>query len=128
MAVGRQELGRQVEDIVAGALARAGVAIVARNARASGTRGEIDLIGLDAGELVFVEVKGRRAGGRIGPERAALAVTRGKQAKLRALARAWLADHAGELPRYGGLRFDVVGVTVDGAGGVLDWEHLEGAF
>lgn len=128
MTVKRQQLGRRVEDIVAASLTRAGVAIVARNARAAGVRGEIDLIGLDGGELVFVEVKGRRAGGRLGPERAVLAVTRGKQARLRALARAWLAAHAGELPHYSGLRFDVVGVTLDRAGGILDWEHLEGAF
>jgi putative endonuclease len=128
VSVARQRLGRRVEDMVAASLARRGMAIVARNARATAVRGEIDLIAVDRGELVFVEVKGRREGGRLGPERAALAVTRGKQAKLRALARAWLADHAGELPGYRGLRFDVVGVTLDRAGGVLDWEHLEAAF
>ena len=114
--------------MVAASLARRGMAIVARNARATGTRGEIDLIALDRGELVFVEVKGRREGGRLGPERPALAVTRAKQAKLRMLARAWLADHRGELPRYYGLRFDVVGVIVDRAGAVRDWEHLRAAF
>jgi len=110
------------------ALTRQGIGIIARNARTRGVRGEIDLIALDRGDLVFVEVKGRRAGGTLGPERPALAVTRLKQAKLRALARAWLADHAGELPYFNGLRFDVVGVTLDRAGGVLDWEHLEAAF
>jgi putative endonuclease len=117
-----------VEEMVAASLARQGAAIVARNARASGVRGEIDLIALDRGELVFVEVKGRQEGGRLGPERPALAVTRGKQAKLRALARAWLADHAGELPFHSGLRFDVIGVTLDRVGAVVDWEHLRGAF
>jgi putative endonuclease len=109
-------------------LSRQGMEIVARNARAGAVRGEIDLIALDRGELVFVEVKGRRAGGRLGPERPALAVTRSKQVKLRTLARAWLADHAREVPRYGGVRFDVVGVSLDGAGRVVDWEHLVGAF
>ena len=117
-----------MEEAVAGALIRAGAAVVARNVRVRTLRGEIDLIVLERGELVFVEVKGRRAGNAIGPERAALAVTRRKQLKLRALARAWLAENAARVPRNRGLRFDVVGVTVDHAGRVVDWEHLRGAF
>jgi putative endonuclease len=124
----RRQLGDQVEEMVARTLARDGAAIVGRNLRTSRVRGEIDLIVLDRGQLVFVEVKGRRAGATIGPERPALAVTRRKQLKLRALARAWLADNSGQLPRYHGLRFDVVGVIVDASGGVVDWEHLQGAF
>jgi putative endonuclease len=127
MTLARQMLGHEVEKMAATALERQGAAIVARNARVAGVRGEIDLIALDRGELVFVEVKGRREGNRLGPERPALAVTRAKQAKLRALARAWLADHRGEVP-HRGLRFDVVGVTVDRAGAVVDWEHLRAAF
>src|SRR5437867_2087192 len=87
-----RQLGDQVEEMVARTLARDGAAIVGRNLRTSRVRGEIDLIVLDRGELVFVEVKGRRAGATIGPERPALAVTAGKRRKLRALARAWLAD------------------------------------
>lgn len=114
--------------MVAESLARAGMAIVARNARAAGIRGEIDIIALDRGELVFVEVKARREGGRLGPERPALAVTPAKQAKLRALCRAWLAEHGRELRFRRGLRFDVVGVSIDAAGGVAAWEHLRGAF
>jgi putative endonuclease len=114
--------------MVAASLARRGMSILARNARTTAVPGEIDLIARDRGELVFVEVKGRREGGRLGPERPALAVTRGKQAKLRALARAWLADRAGELPYYTGLRFDVVGVIVDDAGRMVEWEHLRAAF
>jgi putative endonuclease len=124
----RRQLGDQVEEMVARTLARDGAAIVGRNLRTSRVRGEIDLIVLDRGELVFVEVKGRRAGATVGPERPALAVTAGKRRKLRALARAWLADNSGQVPRHLGLRFDVVGVTVDAAGRVVDWEHLKGAF
>src|SRR5213083_2876905 len=117
----RRQLGDQVEEMVARTLARDGAAIVGRNLRTSRVRGEIDLIVLDRGELVFVEVKGRREGAAIGPERPAMAVTATKRRKLRALARAWLAANRG-------LRFDVVGVTVDGGGRVVDWEHLRGAF
>ena len=113
---------------MAGAYARNGAIVVGRNVRVGAVRGEIDLIALDRGELVFVEVKGRRAGAAIGPERPVLAVTAGKRRKLRALARAWLAENRPRVPANRGLRFDVVGVTVDGAGRVLDWEHVRGAF
>jgi putative endonuclease len=123
-----RRLGSQVEEMVARAFARDGAAVVARNARVRLVRGEIDLIVLDRGELVFVEVKGRRAGNALGPERAPLAVTASKQRKLRALARAWLAENRDRLPANRGLRFDVVGVTLDGAGRVLDWEHIRHAF
>jgi putative endonuclease len=128
MTNARRLLGQRVEEEVAQALGRGGACVLARNARASEVRGEIDLIVADRGELVFVEVKARRAGAAIGPERPALAVTARKRLKLRMLARAWLADHVGELPPHRGLRFDVVGVTVDRSGRVVDWEHLEGAF
>src|SRR3954447_8008822 len=122
----RRQLGDQVEEMVARTLTRDGAAIVGRNLRTSRVRGEIDLIVLDRGELVFVEVKGRRAGATIGPERPALALTTGRRGKLRALAGAWLADISGRLPRHHGLRFDVVGVIIDASGGVVDWEHVHG--
>jgi putative endonuclease len=128
MTARRRLLGDQVEDTVAGTLARDGAVIVARNVRTRAVRGEIDLIALDRGELAFVEIKGRRAGAAIGPERAALAVTAAKRRKLRALARAWLAENRARVPANRGLRFDVVGVTVDADGRVVDWEHVEGAF
>ena len=128
MTARRRLLGDQVEDTVAGTLARDGAVIVARNVRTRAVRGEIDLIALDRGELAFVEIKGRRAGAAIGPERPALAVTAAKRRKLRALARAWLAENRARVPANRGLRFDVVGVTVDADGRVVDWEHVEGAF
>ena len=128
MTARRRQLGDRVEEIVARALARDGAAIVARNVRTRAVRGEIDLIAIDRGELAFVEVKARRAGATIGPERPALAVTAGKRRKLRALARAWLAENGSRVPANRGLRFDVVGITVDRAWRVLDWEHIRGAF
>ena len=75
MTAARQALGRCVEEMVAEALVDEGAAIVSRNARVSGIRGEIDLVALDRDVLVFVEVKGRTEGGSVGPERPALAVT-----------------------------------------------------
>jgi putative endonuclease len=128
MTQARRRLGEQVEEIAARVLERRGARVLARNQRTTAVRGEIDLVVLDGADLVFVEVKARTEGAMCGPERAALAVTRRKQLKLRSLARAWLADRSGRLPPYRGLRFDVVGVTVDGGGRVVDWEHVRGAF
>lgn len=113
---------------MADALERGGMRIVARNARASEVRGEIDLIALDGAALVFVEVKARRAGSLAGPERPAVAVGRRKRLKLRSLALAWLRDRDGAVPRHAALRFDVVGVRLDASNRIVEWEHLRGAF
>ena len=128
MSVARQQLGRRVEELVADELERRGWRILERNARVRALRGEIDLVALDCGELVFVEVKARRAGAGRGPEAPALAVGPAKQAKLRSLALAWLHERAAAIPRNSGLRFDVVGVRTGAAGEVLETEHLRGAF
>lgn len=131
MTAARQRLGRAAEQAVARRLGASGWAIVARNVRVrlAEVAGEIDLIALDGATLVFVEVKAGRQGARSGPERPALAVGRRKQLRLRRLARAWLAgSEAAKAPRFGALRFDVVGVQVDCRGRVGAWEHLRAAF
>jgi putative endonuclease len=121
----RLRLGRAAEELVAERLAAAGWEIVARNAR---TRfGELDVVALDGGALVFVEVKAGRAGAAFGPERPVLAVNRRKQLRVRRLATAWMAERR-DLPGYGDIRFDAVGVSFDRAGRVADYEHIEGAF
>jgi putative endonuclease len=124
----RQRLGRSAEALVAARLERAGWLIVARNARPSEVRGEIDLIALEGAALVFVEVKARRAGSIPGPETPAMAVGPRKRAKLRGLAAAWLRDRGYDVPRHRDLRFDVVGLRIDAAGRVVEYEHLRGAF
>lgn len=124
----RQRLGRAAEALVAAALERRGMRILARNQRTSAVRGEIDLIARDGETLVFVEVKARTVGGLTGPERPAMAVGHRKRHKLRSLALAWLRDHDGSVPAHRSLRFDVVGVRVDARGRVIEWEHLRGAF
>jgi putative endonuclease len=128
MTVARQRLGREAERLAAARLRRAGWRIVARNARPGGVRGEIDLVALDDDALVFVEVKARRAGSGPGPETPAMAVDARKQARLRGLAAAWLRERGYDVPRHRGLRFDVIGVRVDGAGEVVEYEHLRAAF
>jgi putative endonuclease len=125
MSARRQALGRRAEDLVAARLAAAGWRVVERNARSR--YGEIDLVALDRGALVFVEVKAGRAGSAYGPERPVLAVDRRKQRRVRRLAAAWLAERR-DLPRYAEIRFDAVGVTFDRGGRAVDFEHIAGAF
>jgi putative endonuclease len=70
--------------------------------------GELDVIARRGDLIVFCEVKARRRGATFGG--AALAVNPVKQARVRALAEAWLRAHA--LGDVDGLdiRFDVVAV------------------
>jgi putative endonuclease len=128
MPTDRTILGHRVETMTAARLSRTGMRILARNQRTSEVAGEIDLIALDRGDLVFVEVKALRAGTVAGPERPVLAVGTRKQRKLRSLAIAWLRDHDGFVPRHSGLRFDVVGVRIGRDGEAVEWEHVRGAF
>lgn len=111
----RRLFGDLGEATAARALERAGVRIVARNAR---TRyGEIDLIGRDRRGLVFVEVKTRR---RTSFVSAIEAVDGRKVARLRGLALAWAAQHAAD----GRIRLLVAAVTVDRAGATVDLVEL----
>lgn len=128
MTLARQQTGRAGEQVVAARLERDGWLIVERNARTPEIRGEIDLIGVDGDALVFVEVKARRAGSVAGPETPAMAVGPRKQAKLRGLAAAWLRDRGYAVPRHRELRFDVIGLRLDGRGEVVEYEHLRAAF
>jgi putative endonuclease len=121
----RQRIGRAAEDLVAERLAGAAWKLVERNARTR--HGELDIIALDGGTLVFVEVKAGRAGSAFGPERPVLGVGPRKQLRIRRLAAAWMRERR-DAPRYNQIRFDAVGVTYDRAGRVTDYEHIEGAF
>ena len=122
----RLRLGRAAEDLVAARLAAARWEIVERNAR---TRfGELDVVALDGGTLVFLEVKAGRDGSDFGPERPILAIGPRKQRQVRRLATAWMAERRGAGNRYDEIRFDAVGVTFDHADRVSDYEHIEGAF
>jgi putative endonuclease len=117
----RAELARRGEGLAARHLERLGYRLVDRNVRTR--RGEIDLIVCDARALVFVEVKARRAPCSeplegVGPA---------KRAQVRALARAWLAK-PGSRPVRDHLRFDAIGVVVDGVGELVRLDHVEDAF
>jgi putative endonuclease len=125
MTRSRQRTGRLAEQLVASRLAASGWRIVARNAR---TRyGEIDIVARDGRALVFVEVKAARAGAAIGPVRPIESIDWRKQLRVRRLATAWMAERR-DLPPYGQIRFDAVGVILDRAGKIVDFDHIEGAF
>lgn len=116
----RHVLGRLGERLAAEHLERRGCSIVGRNHR---TRyGEIDLIVLDGDILVFVEVKTRR--GRGSPWDA---LHDAKCAQVRRMARAYLTE-VPDRPRTAGLRFDAIGIQIDGRGRLTSLSHLEGAF
>lgn len=125
MTRARLRTGRIAEDLVADRLAAAGWRVLERNAR---TRyGELDVVALDAGTLVFVEVKAGREDSAYGPERPILAIGPRKQLQVRRLAAAWMAERR-DLPHYDRIRFDAVGVTLDRGGRAVDVEHIENAF
>jgi putative endonuclease len=116
-------LGRRGEALAAAHFERLGYRVLARNHR---TRfGELDLVLADELErtIVFVEVKTRRLGS--GPPFDSL--HEDKRAQVRTMAAAWLND-VRDRPWAAELRFDAVGVTLDGRGEMVRLDHLEGAF
>lgn len=125
MTVARRRTGEIAEELVARRMAAAGWEIVERNAR---TRyGELDIVARDGRALVFVEVKGARAGTSFGPEKPILAIDRRKQQRVRRLATAWMSERRDQ-PSYDEIRFDAVGVTLDRAGRPVDVDYVKGAF
>jgi putative endonuclease len=119
----RLRLGALGEQLAAEHLVRRGFEIVERNYR---TRwGELDIIAFDGRTLAFCEVKTRRASAAGGSPLDAVRTL--KRTQVRKMAGRWLIDRT-DRPRADTLRFDAIGVTVDGAGRLLSLEHLEGAF
>lgn len=119
----RRRLGAIGEDLAATYLEAQGYRIIARNWRlVSGELlGELDLVAACDGTLAFVEVKTRRGDAYGGP---LLAVTAAKQAKVRALAAAFLRS---SYLRAAVIRFDVVVVWLR-RGAPARVEHLADAF
>jgi putative endonuclease len=116
----RQHLGRLGEQLAAEHLERLGYAIVCRNHR---TRfGEIDIVACDGETLVFCEVKSRRGRGEPWD-----ALHDAKRAQVRRMARAYLTDTP-HRPRVRLLRFDAIGVVIDGRGRLTRLDHIENAF
>lgn len=116
MTFERIALGRAVEAQAATWYRANGYEVVDQNWRCP--EGEVDLVAVRRRDrlVVFCEVKARRSG-RFGT--AAEAVGRDKQARLRRLARTWLAGHRSGAA---GVRFDVA------AWDAGSFEVVEGAF
>jgi putative endonuclease len=126
----RRVLGALGEDLAIGHFRRLGFVLVDRNVRTR--HGEIDLIACNGTVLVFAEVKSRRAiAGRRGlcPQEQPLAwLGVAQRERLRRLACAWLYESRGSRPRAETIRFDAVGVIVDGEDRLLRLDHIEGAW
>ena len=110
-------MGRRGEDAAAAHLVGRGMQVVARNWRCR--HGELDIIARERDTLVFCEVKTRRGVGFGAPLDA---ITPVKQARLRRLASAYLAEVGGH---RGPIRMDAVGIVWHDDDR-LDVEHLRG--
>ncbi len=112
---GSRSKGYQGEDRAVDYLIRCGYTVISRNVQSR--KGEIDCIAMDAGgTLVFLEVKYAGSASRGHP---AFWVTYGKQKKITAAARRYLAEHG--LSRQP-CRFDVIAIVNDKI------EHIKNAF
>lgn len=98
--------GRRGEDIAHRFLQRAGVIVVARNHRTPSGSGEVDLIGWDGDQLVFVEVKTRSSQDFGPPDRAI------DDAKRRKIVMAAMDFARRSETPTDKMRFDVVSVTL----------------
>jgi putative endonuclease len=127
---GRGALGKLGEDLAVGHLRRLGFVILARNVRTR--HGEIDIIAFDGLVLAFAEVKTRRASNRrrgLCPEEQPLAwLKHSQRARLRRLACAWLYESTHTRPKARTIRFDAIGVIVDGHDRLLCLDHIRGAW
>ena len=126
----RRALGMFGEDLAVAHFRRLGFVVVARNVRTR--HGEIDLIAFDGRALVFAEVKTRRASNRrrgLCPEDQPLAWLKFSQrTRLKRLACAWLYENIQARPKANTIRFDAVGVILDGSNRLLRLDHIEGAW
>ncbi len=98
------ETGKRGETLAYWYLRQAGYRLVARNRRARGGGGEVDLIGWDGPILAFVEVKTRTTDVAGPPE---AAVSRAKQRRIVKAAKEYLRRRRGQPINY---RFDIVSV------------------
>ncbi len=111
--------GRSAEERAAAFLRERGYEIVERNARSA--VGEIDLVALEGGDLVFVEVRSRADDSSGGAEET---VGAEKQRRIARAAASYLVERA---PRFETCRFDVVAITGDEVVLFQDAFRLSGA-
>jgi putative endonuclease len=120
----RRSVGRRGEEHAAAYLAGLGYTIVARNWRTR--QGELDIVAQDGRWLVFAEIRTRqRARGQTTPHFGVPeeSVTAAKQARLAAMADAYLFEH----PWDGPWRIDVIALELTPDGAVARLNHLQDA-
>lgn len=113
-----KDTGRKGEELAVRFLKKAGYRLVERNYRCC--FGEIDIIAVDGGTIVFVEVKSRRTASFGEPQ---LAVGKEKQEKISRIALNYLQEKKMSTRNA---RFDVVAVKMLPAGNTL--ELIQNAF
>ncbi len=127
---GRRALGTLGEDLAIAHFRRLGFVVVERNVRTR--HGEIDLIVFDNRTLVFAEIKTRRASNRrrgLCPDDQPLAWLKFSQrSRIRRLACTWLYEKTHARPNVHTIRFDAIGIIVDGSGQLVRLDHIEGAW
>lgn len=123
MADPRRARGAIGEQAAADLLAELGFEIVERNFR---TRyGELDIVAIDRGTLVFCEVRTRV--GRNAIAYALESIGPAKRLQLRKMAREWFRLNTTPTPTRS-TRFDAVAVAVTPDGRVRSLEHVRDAF
>ena len=100
----RQELGRQGEDIAANILEKKGYSLVEKNYRC--VLGEIDIIAIKDGYLIFIEVKTRKNLLYGLPQES---ITEKKKMRIRQIASCYLKQHN---KTNVNCRFDVFSIIV----------------
>lgn len=111
MSDSRHSLGMRGERAVLARLRRDGYRILARNWRHP-QLGELDVVARQGDEIVFVEVRTRRGNTRQALDQALTSVDEQKQARLVALAQAFLAEHGLDNVPW---RIDVAAVACAGS-------------
>lgn len=115
----RRITGTLGEQAATDAIAEQGYEILHRNYRVR--NGELDIVAMQDGVLVFLEVKTRTSNAFGLPEEA---VNHRKQKRLRLLASEYLRR---ERPNTRGMRFDVISVAMN-AGIITELRHIVNAF
>jgi putative endonuclease len=115
----KHSLGKWGEDTACQFLEMCGYKCLDRRYRRPG--GEVDLIFSRDGMVIFVEVKTRGPRCPVPPE---VLVTRHQLARLRRMARIWMAEHHDPATR--GYRFDVVAIAYGGNEGGSELRHIVG--
>jgi putative endonuclease len=123
----RRALGRYGEKLAIDHLRAGGFTVLARNYRTR--RGEIDVIAFDGCTLIFVQVKTHQmATTQTRMWHSPLRWLSARQmARYRWVAEAWLADERYTHPEAQKMRFDAIGVIVDGRGELVSLTHIKGS-